>query len=179
MSSIARKYSYPEPIHTIRNISILTFHFKRYQDPGYNYNGVCQAPITPTHPHGDPSLEYFKCHAGDLELNFGNFLRDGLPERDEFDLPFAQRLTDYWTSFGRTMNPNPDPAWLAARGYWSTLQQNDYAGEWEEVDASSPRMMLLQWNSAMVPFGDVEQCAVIGESLHSLLGDASAGHMSG
>ena len=109
-----------------------------YQDPGYNYNGVCQAPVTPTHPYGDPSLEYFKCHAGDLEMNFGNFARDGLPERDEFDIPYAQRLTDYWTSFARKLDPNPSPEFLAARGYWSTLSQNEFAGTWEPVDASAP-----------------------------------------
>ncbi|KAK0355718.1 hypothetical protein LTR59_011085 [Friedmanniomyces endolithicus] len=147
------------------------YEFNRtYQDPGYNGNGVCQAPVTSTHPYGDPSLEYFKCHAGDLEMNFGNFARDGLPERDEFDIPYAQRLTDYWTSFARNLNPNPSPEYLAARGYWNTLSQNEFAGPWEPVNASAPSMMLLQWNSVMVPFGDVEQCAVIGESLDSLLG---------
>jgi hypothetical protein len=27
---------------------------------------VCHPPPTPEHPYWDPSLEYFKCHSGDL-----------------------------------------------------------------------------------------------------------------
>jgi len=103
-------------------------------------------------------------------MNFGNFARDGLPERDEFDIPYAQRLTDYWTSFARNLDPNPSPEYLKARGYWNTLSQNEFAGTWESVNTSAPSMMLLQWNGAMVSFGDVQQCAVIGESLDSRLG---------
>ncbi|KAK4560329.1 hypothetical protein LTR86_005525 [Recurvomyces mirabilis] len=147
------------------------YEFNRtYQPPGYNGNHVCQAPITPSHPNGDPELEYFKCHAGDLELSFGNFARDGYPERDAYDIPFSQTVTDYWTSFARTLNPNPAHGYLAARGYWDTLSQQSVAGEWQPVNTTSPSMMLLQWNGAMVSFGDQPQCAVVGESLHGLLG---------
>lgn len=103
-------------------------------------------------------------------MSFGNFARDGLPERDDFDIPYAQRLTDYWTAFARRLDPNPSPGFLAARGYWTTLSQNEFAGMWEPVNASAPSMMLLQWNSAMLPFADVKQCAIIGESLDSRLG---------
>lgn len=40
---------------------------KAYQTPGYDPNKpVCDAPITPSHPYGDPSLPYFRCHSGDL-----------------------------------------------------------------------------------------------------------------
>jgi carboxylesterase type B len=96
---------------------------RTYQDPGYNMNGVCQAPFTSTHPYGDPELEYFKCHAGDLANNFGNVARVGFPERDQYDIPFGQLAVNYWTSFARTLDPNPDPGFLRARGYWNTLGQ--------------------------------------------------------
>jgi hypothetical protein len=36
------------------------------------------------------------------------------------------------------------------------------------VDAEMPRMMELQWNSVMMPFRDVEQCAVLGFPLEYL-----------
>lgn len=44
------------------------YQFDRaYQTPGYDPNKpVCDAPITPSHPYGDPSLPYFRCHSGDL-----------------------------------------------------------------------------------------------------------------
>lgn len=44
------------------------YQFDRaYQTPGYDPNKpVCDAPITPSHPNGDPSLPYFRCHSGDL-----------------------------------------------------------------------------------------------------------------
>ena len=49
------------------------YEFNRtYQDPGYNTNGDCQAPVTPTHPYGDPELEYFNSvlYLGNLWMNY-------------------------------------------------------------------------------------------------------------
>ena len=149
---------------------VFYYEFNRtYQDPGYNMNGVCQAPVTPTHPHGDPSLEYFKCHAGDLSNTFGTITYQGFPERDENDLPFSALMVDYWTSFARTLDPNPEPGFLQARGYWSSLEQTTTSGPWEAVDVNNPAMMELQWNSAMRPFPDGVQCAVLGQPLDYLL----------
>jgi len=145
------------------------FEFNRtYQDPGYNPNGICAAPITASHPHGDPSLEYFKCHAGDLANTFGNVARVGFPDRDGLDAKFGGLITDYWTAFARGGDPNPPEAYLRARGYWSTIGQIEESGPWEKVVASEPRMMELQWNSVMMPFRDVEQCAVLGFPLDYL-----------
>jgi hypothetical protein len=126
--------------------------------------------VTPTHPYGDPSLEYFKCHAGDLEFSFGNVVRDGFPERDDFDIPFAQLTTDYWTAFARNLDPNPPAAYLKARGYSYTLAQTEFVGSWQPVNTTQPSMMLLQPDGAMARFGDEEQCAAIGQSLDALLG---------
>ena len=90
---------------------------RTYQDPAYNMNGVCLPAAALSHPYGDPSLEHFKCHAGDLANTFGNVARVGFPARDENDLPFARLEVDYWTAFARQGNPNLDVDWLAARGY--------------------------------------------------------------
>jgi hypothetical protein len=84
---------------------------------------LCNAPKTPTHPNGDPGGEYFKCHSGDLTQVFGTWRRLGLPERDPNDTPFTQSIMDYWTSFARTHDPNPDAAYLRARGYVNTTAQ--------------------------------------------------------
>jgi hypothetical protein len=145
------------------------FEFNRtYQDPGYNPNGICAAPITPSHPYGDPSLEYFKCHAGDLANTFGNVARVGFPDRDGLDAKFGQLITDYWTAFARSQDPNPELGYLEVRGYWNTIGQITKSGSWEKVRAEEPRMMELQWNSVMMPFRDVEQCAVLGFPLDYL-----------
>lgn len=135
---------------------------RTYQDPGYDQNGVCQAPITADHPHGDPSKEYFKCHAGDLFFAFGTVVRGGFPIRDDFDTPFSQLITDHWTAFGRNFNPNPDIGYLQSRGYWDTLSQIAVSGEWPMVDAQNPKLMELQWNAFARPFKEGEQCAVLG-----------------
>lgn len=149
--------------------NIYYFEFNRtYQDPAYNINDVCQAPVTPSHPFGDPSMEYFKCHAGDLANTFGNVARVGFPARDENDMPFAQLIVDYWTAFARTFNPNPDYEYLKVRGYWSTLNQIASSGPWRSVEASNPEMMELQWNSVMRPFPDALQCAALGQPLDYL-----------
>ncbi|KAK3645529.1 hypothetical protein LTR56_002970 [Elasticomyces elasticus] len=142
---------------------------RTYQEPGYNMNNVCQAPVTSTHPFGDPELEYFKCHAGDLPMSFGTFVFTAYPERDENDLAFSQLVVDYWTSFARTLDPNPNVDFLKARGYWSTINQVGVSGTWEQVDVKEPKMLELQWNSAMKPFPDSEQCAILGQPLDYLL----------
>ncbi|KAK1040329.1 hypothetical protein LTS16_010544 [Friedmanniomyces endolithicus] len=142
---------------------------RTYQEPGYNMNNVCQAPVTPSHPYGDPELEYFKCHAGDLPMTFGTFAFTGYPERDENDIPFSQLLVDYWTSFARTMDPNPDVGFLRARGYWSTIGQITVSGAWETVNVTRPEQMELQWNSAMRPLPDAVQCGILGQPLDYLL----------
>jgi carboxylesterase type B len=146
--------------------TVYFYEFNRtYQDPGYDMNGVCQPPVTPSHPDGDPSLEYFKCHAGDLAFTFGNVARVGFPARDENDMPFTRLVVDYWTSFARQSDPNLDVNWLAARGYWESILQSEVAGQWPKVEASNPKMMELQWNSFVRGFRDEQQCEVLGLGL--------------
>lgn len=146
------------------------YEFNRtYQEPDYNTTGVCGAPISSTHPYGDPELEYFKCHAGDLPISFGTFARSGYPERDEHDIPFAQLTVDYWTSFARNLDPNPKMEYLRARGYWDTLEQIAFSGPWQPLDAKKPEMMQLQWQGLMRPLPDPTQCAVLGQPFDYLL----------
>jgi len=142
---------------------------RTYQEPDYNTTGVCGAPITSTHPYGDPELEYFKCHAGDLPISFGTFARSSYPERDEHDIPFAQLTVDYWTSFARNLDPNPKMGYLKARGYWDTLEQIAFSGPWQPLNAKKPEMMQLQWQGLMRPLPDPVQCAVLDQPFDYLL----------
>jgi len=146
------------------------YEFNRtYQEPDYNTTGVCGAPITATHPYGDPELEYFKCHAGELPISFGTFSRSRYAERDAHDITFAQLIVDYWTSFARNLDPNPSVDYLRARGYWSSLAAIEASGSWQPLNATNPEMMLLQPESFMAPLPDEAQCAVLGQPFDALL----------
>ena len=108
-------------------------------------------------------MEYFKCHAGELAYVFGDVSSE-LEERDGLDVPFSQLVIDYWTAFVRTGNPNPDLAFLKARGYTNTVAQVLGKGLWAPVDPASPRLSLLQWGAreSMKAFQDLQQCEVLG-----------------
>ncbi|KAK0099674.1 hypothetical protein ONS95_013433 [Cadophora gregata] len=141
--------------------AVYSYVFNRtYQPPTFT-NDACNAPITPSHPFGDPNLEYSKCHAGDVIWTFG-LLSRLLPVRDDIDLPFSQLILDYWTSFARTHDPNPDMGYLKARGYWGTVAQLKVVGGWDEVKGSKPTARWLHWNGKQVPFDEKEQCDALG-----------------
>ncbi|EIW55220.1 carboxylesterase from carbohydrate esterase [Trametes versicolor FP-101664 SS1] len=142
------------------------YEFNRsYQTPGFSPNfPVCEAPITADSPFGDTSQEYFKCHSGELYYVFGS-LPESLPYRDAQDLPFMQRMVDIWSSFARTFDPNPDPRFLAARGFTGTAQQLARESRWEPVTKASLHgapVRELQWDSVMTPFGSQAQCQFLG-----------------
>ena len=125
---------------------------------------TCTPPVTADHPNGDPSLEYFKCHSGELFYVFGSLPID-LPFRDDQDLPFMQRMVDIWSSFARTFNPNPDHAFLAARGFTSTIAQLAAEPKWEPVTKQNvlgAPLRELQFQSTMLPFGSQAQCDFLG-----------------
>ncbi|KAN0105826.1 cholinesterase [Hyaloscypha variabilis] len=140
------------------------YEFNRsYQTTTWDPNPpVCDAPRTPSHPNGDPEGEYFKCHSGELYYQFGNIVRQGLPLRDDNDLPFSQFVLDSWVSFARSGDPNPDRSFLKARGYVNTSWALEAAGEWMPVEDGNWTMRELQWPSKQVGFRDVEQCSVLG-----------------
>ncbi|RPD75515.1 carboxylesterase from carbohydrate esterase [Lentinus tigrinus ALCF2SS1-7] len=146
--------------------SVWFYEFNRsYQTPGFSPNfPTCEAPVTDEHPNGDASQEYFKCHSGELFYVFGSLPAD-LPYRDDQDLPFMQRMVDIWSSFARTFDPNPDPGFLAARGFTGTAQQLKRESKWEPVTKANVRgkpLRELQWDSFMLPFGQQVQCEFLG-----------------
>ncbi|KAJ5208777.1 hypothetical protein N7449_003156 [Penicillium cf. viridicatum] len=145
---------------------IFYYEFNRsYQMPGWSPNApVCNAPITDEFPNGDPRQEYFKCHSGELFYVFGSFRRQGLPFRDEFDLPFGQYVLDSWASFARVANPTPDLAFLKARGYDNTTREIELTGIWEPFGKES-QLRLLQWPSKTRGLDELEQCRALKLSL--------------
>ncbi|KAJ4395111.1 hypothetical protein N0V85_006681 [Neurospora sp. IMI 360204] len=97
---------------------VFYYEFDRtYQTGGWPNLDVCEPPKTASHPFGDPSKPYLRCHSGELYYVFGNLARQGLPVRDEKDLPFEQFVLDSFASFIRTGDPNPDEGFLRARGF--------------------------------------------------------------
>ncbi|KAH8880316.1 alpha/beta-hydrolase [Thozetella sp. PMI_491] len=147
---------------------VYSFMFNRtYSTSGYT-KPWCDAPKTAERPNGDPDKEYYKCHAGEQMLVFGTARRSGRPERDGLDVPFMQLIVDYWSAFARNGDPNPDKGYLAARGYSSTLERIEAASKWEPVRADNPRLRLLQWNGAQIPFVDQASCRVLGLGMDSL-----------
>ena len=140
--------------------AVYSFQFNRtYSPPGYT-KPHCDAPKTASRPNGDPDAEYFKCHAGEKMVVFGNALRAGLPDRDGLDVPFLQLSVDYWSAFARTRDPNPSRAYLEARGYWSTLEQTEKVGPW--VAAKEGGWRLLQWNGRQQGVTEKAQCDALG-----------------
>ncbi|KAF3023170.1 hypothetical protein E8E14_014148 [Neopestalotiopsis sp. 37M] len=151
--------------------AVHVFQFNRTYSPSGYTRTWCDAPKTPERPHGDPDGEYYKCHAGEQLVVFGNIVRSGQPDRDGLDVPFMQLTVDYWASFARTGDPNPDKDYLKALGHYNTLSQIELAGPWESVSYGKPTMRLLQWNGAQVPFVETEQCQALGIPLDTLEAD--------
>jgi carboxylesterase type B len=148
--------------------STYMFEFNRTYSPSGYTKTWCDAPKTDARPDGDPDGEYYKCHAGEQLIVFGNVRRAGQADRDGLDVPFTQLVVDYWSAFARTGDPNPDKAYLEARGYYTSLSQIGITGRWAPVDPQRPTMRLLQWNGAQVPFVEESQCKALGLPLDML-----------
>lgn len=73
------------------------------------------------------------------------------------------------TSFVRTHNPNPDLAYLAARGYTNTTTEVTAQGPWNTVSASNPTGRRLEWPSVQEAFQHTDQCALLGTPINYLL----------
>ncbi|KAH6676965.1 camp-regulated D2 protein, partial [Plectosphaerella plurivora] len=145
---------------------VYSFNFHRTYSPPPNDTPFCRAPITPEFPYGDPSGDYFRCHGGSQVTLFGNYERVGLPDRDGHDQDFSRLVVDYFTSFVRTGDPNPEHDFLVARGYESTISQISKVGEWKEVDPPAPEWRILERDTGMAPFSDSELCNLLGEPLN-------------
>ncbi|PYH34015.1 cholinesterase [Aspergillus neoniger CBS 115656] len=139
------------------------YEFNRsYELEGQVYNGrVCYAPQMAEYPNGDPNLEYWKCHSGDLYYVFGNLQRLNQPFRDEYELPFEQYVLDTWASFVRTGSPNPDPELLRARGYVNTTRAVEESGAWRPLREGDYSLRRMQWPPYQTTFNEVEQCTAL------------------
>ncbi|KAF6839721.1 putative carboxylesterase from carbohydrate esterase family gh10 [Colletotrichum plurivorum] len=140
------------------------YEFERtYQTIEWPRLDLCEAPKSETSPNGDPesALNNLRCHSGELLPLFGNLVRQGLPLRDEHDLPWEHYVVDSFTSFARTFDPNPDREFLRARGFNSTLQALEKSGPWQPAVKGEMKMRSIDWpvkDDMMQDFKDLEQC---------------------
>lgn len=142
------------------------YQFERaYQTPGFDPNSpTCDAQKTKEKPFGDPSLPYLRCHSGDLYFEFGTFNEFGLPFRDNNDLYFNRLIQDYWTSFIRSADPNPDVRYLSVRQYTDTLNTIMKSGKWLSVPRNSREgsVQLLDVFPRQATFQRQSQCNLEG-----------------
>ncbi|KAK6350431.1 hypothetical protein TWF718_003623 [Orbilia javanica] len=129
----------------------------------------CNPPPSAEKPLGDYSREYYKCHSGELSYTFGTMGYMGMPDRDDGgDYVFMRWMVDLWAAFVRTGNPNPDKAFLKARGYLGTIDKIEKEGEWGRAagkkGARDVRLMQLE-GAAMRGYSEVEQCEAMGLGL--------------
>lgn len=142
------------------------YEFDRtYQGPDWPKLSVCEAPKTAERPLGDVSKPYLRCHSGELPFVFGTMVRQGMRVRDGDDAPFMRYVVDLFAAFVRTGNPNPERAWLKARGYEGTLKEVERSGEWKAARDGELKMRVLDWPARDEGFRDVEQCQSLGLGL--------------
>lgn len=125
----------------------------------------CKPPITQSMPFGDMDQEYYKCHGAEQYYVFGmggRGLPDYTPDRDGCDILFARLIVDYWSSFARNLNPNPDLEYLKARGFNSTIERIVATGEWQPVTVGKFTSRLLQWDAVQLPYQEAEICSLLG-----------------
>lgn len=133
--------------------------YQLYNWPGYS---TCQPPVSAEFPYGDPSQPYFKCHSGDVYEVFGTILFNNQPFRDDNDVPFEQFAVDTWVAFARTFDPNPDLAYLEARGYTNTTEVVKETGQWVPATKGNLTLRALTWPPYQSGFREEEQCDGLG-----------------
>jgi hypothetical protein len=147
---------------------IYAYEFDRaYQLATYSPNPpACEAPPTPAHPLGDPSLPFYKCHSGELYLVFGTAVQNGRPPRDDDDVPFSQFLVDTWSAFARTGDPVPDIGFLEARGFVNTTKYVEKSGKWDPVgEGNEAPVRVLDVDVHNEKWREEEECEVLGQGL--------------
>ena len=93
---------------------------------------------------------------------FGSLGQDSAPFRDPNDLIMSQVAVDMWSSFARTFNPTPSPAFLTARGYINTTEALRVAGQWDPVTPESTKpLRFLNIPLSLSSFLEEEQCALL------------------
>jgi carboxylesterase type B len=146
---------------------VYAYEFDRaYQIAEWSPNPpACEAPVTPSHPFGDPNASFYKCHSGELYAVFGTAVRQGRPPRNQDDVPFEQYIVDTWSAFARTGNPVPEKAFLDTRGFTNTSRFVEAAGPCEEVGKNERPVRILDVKSRSEGWREVEQCEALGQGL--------------
>jgi hypothetical protein len=97
---------------------------------------------------------------------FGTLYFNGLPPRDENDIPMSQFIVDSWSAFARTYNPTPSAAFLSARGFSNTTTEIQHAGStWQPVTEDNLTLRLLEYPSVEEPFSIYDgqaECRALG-----------------
>ncbi|KAL8392183.1 hypothetical protein RB595_002390 [Gaeumannomyces hyphopodioides] len=167
-SEQAMLYSATRPGPSAAFRAVYAYRFNRTYNPaGYT---------TPQCGSDAPEFkDYYKCHAGEQMIVFGTWTRRGLPDRDGRDLVFTRTVVDQWAAFAHALDPNPDRAYLRARGYWSTLARVEAQEPWARADAPAAvagdkeedarRIRLLQYESRMDGYVGLDRCGVLGMPL--------------
>lgn len=154
--------------------SVYYYEFDRtYQTTGWPGTDVCNPPKSATHPNGDPSKEYFKCHSGELYYVFGNLVRQGLPMRDEHDAPFERLVLDMFAGFIRTGDPNEgvEGDWVRARGFDLEEGRRGFGeGKWEASEKGRQTTRVLDWPGYQTGFRELEQCKALGLGVEEYYG---------
>ncbi|KAJ6563641.1 alpha/beta-hydrolase [Mycena vulgaris] len=121
----------------------------------YNPYGLCTFPV------GNAEPAYYRCHSGDLYEVFGTYHIFDQPVRNVRDIDYTTMIQDMWASFARTGNPNPSPAYLAARGYESTLKALS-RWTWPQYTVGKPLVAQLQYPGlATGALPDIARCKVL------------------
>ncbi|QKX58774.1 uncharacterized protein TRUGW13939_05901 [Talaromyces rugulosus] len=113
-------------------------HQRGYALSYYDYYNLCTFPV------GKPDTPYYRCHSSDLYEVFGTYYLFDQPVRVADDIYYTNAVQDIWTAFARTGNPNPDKAYLAARGYNSTAELFGRF-QLEEYGSKTGQLAKLQW----------------------------------
>ncbi|KAJ6531022.1 carboxylesterase [Mycena capillaripes] len=121
----------------------------------YNPYGLCTFPVCNAEP------PYYRCHSGDLYEVFGTYHIFDQPVRNVRDIGYTTMLQDMWASFARTGNPNPPLAYLAARGYESTLNALS-RWTWPKYTAGKPVVAQLQYPDLQTgTLPDTSRCKIL------------------
>lgn len=71
-------------------------------------------------------------------------------------------VSDIWTSFARTGNPNPGNDYLHERGYDTTLRALGKSGPWTQANLGKGKVMRLDVQPYVSEMVRRDQCAVLG-----------------
>ncbi len=135
-----------------------TFDSKSYQIP-WDPNNVCSGS-------NDTTGTGYHCHSGDLFPVFGTLGAFDMPYRPG-DLAWFRSITDRWMSFVRTGNPNPDGAFLKAKGY--SFPAGD---RWLPLTPTRQQVLALGPTQRMKTIGQREgKCSALGRPLSYILAE--------